>query len=124
MRRLVHLGMSLLLTSLIWACVDSGPACLNPQPDLPSCSRASVAAAPTGTVPGTSGESTGGSAAIDLGQGAGSPAPSGSFGTGGSQSPTFPSGLGSAGAHQGGAAGGPATNEIMSGGSAGRGTEP
>ncbi len=123
MRRLVHLGISSLLAS-IWACVDSGPSCLNPQPDLPSCSRGSVASAPTGT-PGASVEGTGGSAAFDPNQGSGSPpASTGSLATGGSQSVPVPGGLDSAGAHQGGAAGGPASDELMSAGSAGQRTEP
>ncbi len=128
MRRPVHLGMSLLLACLLWACVDSGPACLNPQPDLPSCSQGSVAAAPGGSVPAPA-EGTGGSAAIDLTQGSGTPpAATGSFATGGSPSAPVPGfgggGLDSAGAHQGGAAGGPAIDEVASAGSAGRATKP
>jgi len=120
MRRLVHLGISSLLASLTPACIDSGPTCLNPQPDLPSCSRASVASAPTGTVPGAPGEGTGGSAAFDPNQGSGlPPAATGNFGTGGMLSAPGTIGLDGAGAHQGGAAGGPVTA-----GSAGRRTEP
>ncbi|MDX2052596.1 MAG: hypothetical protein SFV15_09415 [Polyangiaceae bacterium] len=137
MRLSTRLSIACLLIGTAAGCLDSGPVCLNPQPDLPGCGRESdLAAAPMGTqgtsAPGAS-LGTGGASGVnvDPNAGVGSPSPTGvpgatpppnatggSAASGGSASAETPPGAAGAQSSTGGT-GGVSNTAIMSGGAAG-----